>query len=404
MTAVMEIGPILSVLKRNKVGALLMALQIALTLAVVANALSVIQRHWTDMSRPSGLDETNIFSLQNQWVGEPKDLYARIQTDVAALRSLPGVVDAEATNSYPLSGWTYTWGIRLKNSQANSSIQTNVYIDTSHGLAAQGLRLIAGRWFTADEIAEWNAGKSAPYIVVTAALAKRLFPAGDALGGSVYVLDDKPMRIVGIVAQASSGSGSGSGYVDLSTFVPYQFVNNLMFYVVRTKPGQQAAVMQMVKQRLLDISRVRIVDSIQPFSESRTKVFAVAAATSWLLGTVCALLLAITACGTVGLTMLWVGQRRRQIGMRRALGARRIDILSYFHTENLLIAGSGALLGIAGGLGLNLWLTKHLAMVRMSAAYILVGACIVLLLSQLAVLWPALRAAAVPPSLAARGL
>jgi putative ABC transport system permease protein len=342
--------------------------------------------------------------LQNQWVGEPKDLYARIQTDVAALRSLPGVVDAEATNSYPLSGWIYTWGIRLKNSQANSSIQTSLYMDTSHGLAAQGLRLIAGRWFTADEVGEWNAGKSAPFIVVTAALAKRLFPAGDALGGSVYVLDDKPMRIVGIVEQATSGSGSGAEYVDLSTFVPYQFVNNLMLYVVRTRPGQQAAVMQVAKQRLLDISRVRIVDSIQRFSESRTKAFAVAAATSWLLGTVCVLLLAITACGTVGLTMLWVGQRRRQIGMRRALGARRIDILSYFHTENALIAGTGALLGIAGGLGANLWLTKHLAMSRMSPAYIVVGALIVLVLSQLAVLWPALRAAAVPPSLAARGL
>ena len=404
MTAVMEVMPILSALKRNKVGALLMALQIALTLAVVANALSVIRRHWTDMSRPSGLDETNIFSLQNQWVGQPKDLYARIQTDVAALRSLPGVVDAEATNSFPLSGWVYTWGIRLNNKQANSSIQTSLYMDTSHGLAAQGLRLIAGRWFTTDEVVEWNQGKSVPSVVLTAALAKRLFPDGHALGGTVYVLDDSPMRIVGIVAQASSGSGSGAEYVDLSTFVPVQFVNNLMLYVVRTKPGQQSAVMHKAKQRLLDISRVRIVDSIQPFSESRTKAFAVATATSWLLGTVCALLLVITACGTVGLTMLWVGQRRRQIGMRRALGARRIDILSYFHTENLLIAGTGALLGIAGGLGANLWLAKHLAMTRMSPAYIVIGALIVLLLSQLAVLWPAIRAAAVPPSLAARGL
>ena len=58
--------------------------------------------------------------------------------------------------------------------------------------------------------------------------------------------------------------------------------------------------------------------------------------------------------------MYWVGQRRRQIGMRRALGARRIDILRYFHTENLLIAGIGALLGVAGGLGTNLWMATHL--------------------------------------------
>jgi putative ABC transport system permease protein len=164
------------------------------------------------------------------------------------------------------------------------------------------------------------------------------------------------------------------------------------------------SVISAARKRLMDISRMRILDTVQPFSESRTKVFAVAAATSWLLTTVCALLLVITACGTIGLTMCWVGQRRSQIGMRRALGARRADILRYFHTENLLIAGGGALLGIAAGLAANLWLAKHLAVTRMSPVYICLGALVVLCLSQLAVLWPAIRAAAVPPSLAARGL
>ncbi|MEJ0008174.1 MAG: FtsX-like permease family protein [Steroidobacteraceae bacterium] len=108
---------------------------------------------------------------------------------------------------------------------------------------------------------------------------------------------------------------------------------------------------------------------------------------SWLLGSVCGLLLAITGFGTVGLTMYWVAQRRRQIGLRRALGARRIDILRYFHTENLVIAGTGAVLGVAGGLGANLWMATHLGSVRMSPVYIGVGAVAVLVLTQLAVIW-----------------
>jgi putative ABC transport system permease protein len=90
--------------------------------------------------------------------------------------------------------------------------------------------------------------------------------------------------------------------------------------------------------------------------------------------------------------------------MRRALGARRIDILRYFQMENLLIAGGGAVLGIAAGLGANLWLATHLAVTRMSPLYICLGAIVVLILSQLAALWPAIRASTVPPSLAARGL
>jgi putative ABC transport system permease protein len=401
----MDIMPILSTLRRNKVGAMLVGLQIALTLAVIANAGSVIRSHWTDMSRPSGLDEANVFSMSNQWVGQPDDLSSRTEADMAALRALPGVVDAEATNSFPLSGWNWWSGASLKRNQTTPSARTSLYVDTDHGLAAQGLKLVAGRWFTPAEVTalKFSDVKSAPSAVLTAALAKRLFPDGQALGRSIYVTGDDPERIVGIVERASSGWGSGD-FVEFSTFLSAQMVGTQLLYVVRTKPGQQESVMRAARQRLLELSRMRILSEAAPFSDSRTKQFAVAAATSWLLATVCILMLIITACGTVGLTMLWVAQRRRQIGTRRALGARRIDILRYFHTENLLISGAGALVGIGAGLGANLWLAKHLAMTRMSPVYIVIGAVVVLVLSQLAVLWPALRAARVPPSLAARGL
>jgi putative ABC transport system permease protein len=366
----------------------------------------VIRRHWTDMSRPTGLDEANIFSMANQWVGQPDDLNARITADMAALRALPGVVDAEVTNSFPLSGRSWVWGASVKHGQTAATTQTNLYFNTVHGLAAQGLKLVAGRWFTADEVGEvkLNEIKSTASVVLTAALARRLFPDGQALGRTVYVTGDDPERVVGIVERATSGSGAGLGYVEFSTFAPGQLVSSQELYVVRTRPGQQATVMRAARQRLLQLSRMRIVSDGEPFSTSRTRAFAVAAATSWLLATVCILLLVITACGTVGLTMLWVAQRRRQIGTRRALGARRIDILRYFHTENLLISAIGAVVGIAAGLGANIWLAKHLAMTRMSPGLIVVGALLVLCLSQLAVLWPALRAATVPPSLAARGL
>ena len=66
-----------------------------------------------------------------------------------------------------------------------------------------------------------------------------------------------------------------------------------------------------------------------------------------ILGVVCAALVAVTSFGIVGLTSYWVAQRRRQIGIRRALGATRNAIIRYFQTENLMIAGAGAAVGIA---------------------------------------------------------
>ena len=108
----MEIVPILRALKRNKVGAILVALQIALTLAVSANAMSIIQQHLAAMGRPTGMDEANIFTCQNHWVGDPENLRASIEADLAALRNTPGVVDAEATKVIPLRGGGWGWGIR----------------------------------------------------------------------------------------------------------------------------------------------------------------------------------------------------------------------------------------------------------------------------------------------------
>jgi len=113
-------------------------------------------------------------------------------------------------------------------------------------------------------------------------------------------------------------------------------------------------------------------------------------------------LLAITAAGIVGLTSFWVGQRRKQIGVRRALGARRGDILNYFLTENFLISVGGVMVGTVLAVGINLWMMARFEMARLSLAYVIDGVIILLLLGQLATLAPALRASRVSPVEATR--
>src|SRR3984885_15590550 len=98
----MELRPILSAMRRNKVGAVLIGVQMAITLAILCIALFIIQQRVALSNRPTGTDESNIFVIANQWVGNPPDLAAKEQADLAALRSLPGVVDAVASNSFPL--------------------------------------------------------------------------------------------------------------------------------------------------------------------------------------------------------------------------------------------------------------------------------------------------------------
>jgi putative ABC transport system permease protein len=119
---------------------------------------------------------------------------------------------------------------------------------------------------------------------------------------------------------------------------------------------------------------------------------------------VCAAMLLVTALGIAGLANFWVQQRRRQIGIRRAIGATRGDILRYFQTENFLIVSGGIALGVLLALVLNLALMTHYELPRLPWVYLPIGALSLWLLGQLAVLSPALRAAAVPPVVATRSV
>src|SRR5512133_1648455 len=101
-----HIQPILAALKRHKAGTVLIALQIALTLAIVCNALFIIQQRLAHLSEASGVDEASLFVIRNQWAGQSsvQQIDAQIQADLAALRQLPSVRAAAPSNSYPLRG------------------------------------------------------------------------------------------------------------------------------------------------------------------------------------------------------------------------------------------------------------------------------------------------------------
>jgi putative ABC transport system permease protein len=125
-------------------------------------------------------------------------------------------------------------------------------------------------------------------------------------------------------------------------------------------------------------------------------------AMAWLLATVIIALLVVTALGIVGLASFWVQQRTKQIGVRRALGATRGQILRYFQTENFLLASIGIVLGMLMAYAINQLLMGKYELPRLPLVYLPVGAIALWLLGQFAVFWPARRAAAVPPAVATR--
>ena len=403
----MHIRPILSAMRRNKVGAFLIGLQMAVTLAILGNAGFIIEQRLSLMARPSGIDEANVFTMKNQWIGQPQDLAARLDGDLAALRSLPGVVDAYASNSYALGGDGWSNGVSLTPNQKHASAHTALYFVDQHALNTLGLKLIAGRNFSADEVGELrdNEPVSPAVIIITRALAEKLFPDQPALGKALYD-EDKPMTIVGIVDRLQtpwvSGTSWASPFVENSMLWPYHYLSTGYPMVVRVQPGQLDAVMKAAQAKLYEVNRARVLDKVRPFSQIRAEAYRDDRGLAIILGVVCSALLAVTVFGIVGLTSFWVTQRRRQIGVRRALGATRHAILAYFQTENVMIASVGAVIGMALAVALNLWMVTSFEMARIGWIYVLAPAVSVVLLGQFAVLWPALRAASIPPAQATR--
>jgi putative ABC transport system permease protein len=404
----MELRPILSAMHRNKFGAALIAIQMAVTLAFLANALTLIEQRVAWSGRPSGVDERDVFVIDTDSIDRPSDLAAHQAADVAALRSLPGVIDAYATNMYPMEGGGWIETIQLTADQKTPSAVTAYYLVDDHALRTLGLKLIAGRNFTADEISDLT-DKDAPRpsgLIVTKALATKLFPKGDAIGQSIYMEADKPSPIIGIVDRLqgpmNAATGLSSTFAQNSVLSPYRMISDSSVYAVRAQPGQLDPVMKAAEAKLLALDENRIIKA-KSMLQVRTDAYRGDHGLIVLLSAICAALLVVTAFGIIGLTSYWVAQRRQQIGIRRALGATRRAIVRYFQTENFMIAAAGAMIGIAFAIALNLWMVRSFEMVRMDNSRAIVGAIIILLLGQFAVLWPALRAASIPPALATRG-
>jgi len=406
----MELRPILSAMRRNKVGAILIGVQMAITLAILCNALFIIEQRVALSKRPTGTDESNIFVIANQWVGNPPDLAAKLRGDLAALRALPGVVDAVASNSYPLHNGGSSEGLKLNPDQKDMSALTAIYASDEHGLQAFGLKLVAGRNFNSEEVIDhmgYTDLTPPTALIITQALANKLFPGKSALGQSVYFEGPpKSVPIVGIVDRMqvpwTQAGGWGSKFNDNSAILPYQFVYSNVYYIVRVRPGQVMAAMKVAEKALFDLDRARVLGKTATLTEARADAYQDDRGLVVILSVVCAALVAVTAFGIVGLTSYWVSQRRRQIGIRRALGATRNAIIHYFQTENFLIAAAGSLVGVGMAVGLNLWMVSTFEMERLNAGYAFIGAILVLMLGQLAVLWPAFKAASIPPALATR--
>lgn len=405
----MEIRPILSTLRRHKTAAALLVLEIALSCAILCNALFIVSQRMDTLNLDSGIDDTLLVEIGVNGIGPQADVDARTAEDLAALRALPGVEQAAIINQLPFQRGSWNTSLSLSMEQEVPTLNATQYMVGEHTLDTLGLRLVAGRGFHPEEYlsrhrleqGETPSQLRSP-VLLSRAAAERLFPEGDSLGKTIYMANI-PLTIVGVVDTLLRPNLMANNRT-YSVILPIRMnYNNGGRYVLRVSdPSRRGEVLKAAQEALDRIDPRRLTWRNRSFEESRAIYFAGDRDMIGLLLLVCGLLLFVTALGIIGLTSFWVGQRTRQIGIRRALGATRQRILRYFQTENFLITSLGIALGMLLAFGLNQLLMSNYALPRLPLAYLPVGAACLWFLGQIAVIGPARRAASVPPATATR--
>ena len=411
----MDIRPILSTLMRHKTAAALIVVEIALTCAIICNALFMISDRLSQVREVSGIAEEELVRVQISGIGSDTDQVARTRTDLASLRAIPGVKDATVLNQVPFVNSSWNSGVRLQQEQQQSTLNATTYMAEDQFIETLGLKLVAGRDFNADEYREASdllerttEDGNIPATIITRSLADKLFPGEDAIGKAFYSWGDAPIRVVGVVEHLVRPGGMGGPaereYAMVFPLRPhYNLGGN---YVIRTDPDRRTEVLAAAKAVLQANGADRIIqeENSKTFEQLRREYYQAPRAMAWLLGIVCVALLLVTALGIIGLASFWVQQRTKQIGVRRALGATRGQILRYFQTENFLLASIGIALGMLMAFAINQLLMGRYEMARLPLYYLPAGAVLLWTLGQLAVYAPARRAASVPPAVATRSV
>lgn len=399
-----ELKPMINALLRSKVGAVLLLIQVAITLAIVSNAAFMISDRLTYLNQETGYDEQAIFSVSVSSFDPNINLIQQYAQDERDLRAIEGVIDAAMVNWTPLSGSGSSSSMHtVPDPEIGTGVRAAYFTTNEHLLNTLGATLIEGRNFYPEEVVHADNYEKLPNkAIVTKDFAAEMYPDEPALGNFIYQGNDA-VEIIGIIDTIKGPWLNDSRPANVVIF-PFNFSQPRSEFLVRTEPGQRAEIMKQVEEVLLKGESRRVIYGIAGLDESKASYMARDKLVMRMLVVLIVVLVLVTALGIFGLTLFNISKRTKQIGTRRALGARKSAIVRYFLIENMLVAGLGLIIGSMLAIVLGQQLMKVFSLPSLSLTFVLASALFMLIMSLVAAWGPALRAANVAPSVATRSI
>ena len=257
--------------------------------------------------------------------------------------------------------------------------------------------LLEGRFLTKDDQRDFGGDKSSN-VLITQSLKTALYGDGSAIGQ-----ETNNGRIVGVVKD-----------IMLDPTIPIDkqygvFGNQIMeyifigrYYLLKVSPGQMEAVRNKVSDTILAVQAERDVFRVYTMAEHMQRFYRHDKGLAELFLLLCGLMLFVTAISSYAYSQFHISRQKKYIGIRRALGARKKDILLYVLTENWLVYSIGCALCLVMALGFNILLSQYISLSKPDMMLFLLASAVIFIAGTLATLIPAIQTSNIPPVIATR--
>ena len=384
----------------------LLLLQLALTLALLVNSGILTLDTHAKLTQQTGIDKENTILIDFVPTSPDyadRDFYLSvINRDIATIKEIPGVIDVAPSNQRPMQFGGFNSNMHDVNNPEQEQLNNGLrYVAEfySNGSLTNvfNLKLVEGRRLTElDNVANSN---EAP-IVVTHSLAKALYGEESALGKVT-----NRGHIVGVVEdfkiRANQPLDNQYGFFKSQIFTGANWMNH---YFIRVEPGMLESVQGQLKDTLISLQADRDIREVASLNKYLEIFFGDDIGLAKLFALLCALMVLVTAISSFAHAQFHITKQRRLIGIRRALGARKRDILIYVLGENWILTVFGLIVGVFAVIAVNMLLSSVITLNKPSLWLYLVATAVIFISGTLATLLPAWQTSRIPPVIATRSI
>ncbi len=384
----------------------LLILQLAITLGLLVNSAILALDTRDNISQPTGLDNENILIVSTHPTsGNYRDLdYFRsiANEDLLKLNQLAGVKSVSITNQLPVKSRGMMSNMHdidnPEQEKTDKYLRDIKYILAEEHLAqAMGFTLLEGRFLNKSDELDFDS-EAKNNIVITESLKNALYGDKSALGHEtnngiiVGVIKD-------IMLDPTLPRDKQYGLF-VNTMMKYIFIGR--YYVLNVEPGQMDNVRSQVSDTILAVQAERDIFRVYTMAEHLKGYYRDDQGLSDLFLLLCGLMLFVTAISSYAYSQFHISRQKKFIGIRRALGARKKDILFYVLTENWLVYSLGSFLGVFIAIGFNILLSQHISLSKPDTILFLVAAAVIFISGTLATWIPARQTSNIPPVIATK--